>query len=417
MADFSNIRKEFSKIAQLERDLNLKQLQINRLLNITQAINNNVSANGLFNMYSSFLSWEMGIKKMALYIKEEEQWTCTTSIGIAEELLVQDISHLLPTFTRLNNLLENEHPLIQEFDVVIPVRHKESSIAYVFIGGFGEDDDMYSKVQFITTITNIIAVAIENKRLFKRQLEQERLKREMELASDMQLMLVPEQLPQNAVYELASIYKPQIGVGGDYFDCIEEFDTSKMVFCVGDISGKGLAAALLMANFQANLHSLLPVRNSLDDFIIALNEALFRITEGERFITFFIAEYNEKTRMLRYVNAGHNPPYLVMNQQLHLLNKGCTILGSFSPIPMQVEVGEIHLSDEAMILVFTDGLTDLKDDEGNFINEEVLQDFLQKNESLPAQVFNDALMKHIERFKEGEAYPDDFTVLTCKIFK
>lgn len=414
MSSFSKLRKGLSNIEALERELNLKQLQINRLLNITQAINNNVSAKGLFNMYKSFLSWEIGVKKMALYVKNHNGWPCATSIGIDESLLEMDISGLLPRYTRLNNIEDGDHPLIREFDVVIPVKHKDQPIAYVFIGGFGEEEDMYSKVQFITTITNIIAVAIENKRLFKRQLEQERFKREMELASEMQRMLIPKALPSKKHYEFDSIYKPHLGVGGDYFDFIE-FEDGKIVFCVGDISGKGMAAALLMANFQANFHTLINKRTGLDEFIRDLNLSVNRITEGERFITFFIAEYDINERRLKYVNAGHNPPVLVSKGIMHLLNKGCTILGSFKELP-EVEVGALSLESEAIILSFTDGLTDLKNVEGEFFSELMLQNLVKKHYKLPANSFNKKLMEQIEAFKGEQTYPDDFTVLTCKIY-
>ncbi len=414
MSGFSDIKKGLSTIAALERDLNLKQLQINRLLNITQAINNNVSAEGLYEMYRSFLSWEIGVKKMALYVREEGEWHCASSIGLTEEQLAVDISGQLPRYTRLNNVEEPDHPLIREFDVVIPVRHKEQSIAYVFIGGFGEDEDMYSKVQFITTITNVIAVAIENKRLFRRQLEQERLKREMELASEMQRMLIPKSLPRKSSYELASIYKPHLGVGGDYFDFIE-FDDSKIVFCVGDISGKGVAAALLMANFQANFHTLINKRTDLDEFIHDLNQSVNLITEGERFITFFIAEYDINARQLRYVNAGHNPPVLVDNGHLFLLKKGCTILGSFRELP-EVEIGEQTIKGEAVIVSFTDGLTDLKNRAGEYLNEELVYRFSTANYRLPADRFNGLLMEDIEKFRQDQVFPDDFTLLTCKIW-
>ena len=137
--------------------MHLKQLQINRLLNITQAINNNVPADGLFEMYQSFLSWEMRVKKMALYFRDDNaKWNCAASIGLSDELLAIDITSRLSEFVRLKNIEEEAHPLIKEFEVVIPVLHKEDSLAYVFIGGFSEEEDMYNKVQFITTITNII---------------------------------------------------------------------------------------------------------------------------------------------------------------------------------------------------------------------------------------------------------------------
>ena len=317
MSSLADTNKSLTNTKQLERDLHLKQLQVNRLLNLTQAINNNVSSRGLFDMFTSFLSWEMGIKKLALYFKDNDQWTCKAFAGIPEGLIALDISDRLPQYKRLHNLDADDHFLLKEFDVVIPVMHKKSPLAYVFIGGFEENEDMYNKVQFITTVTNIVAVAIENKRLFKRQLEQERLKKEIELASEMQRMLIPAELPHDKKYEFASIYRPHLGVGGDYFDVIN-FNEHRFAFCVGDISGKGVAAALLMANFQANFHSLIRKNYPLDDFVRALNESVIRITHSEKFITFFVAEYNTKTRELKYINAGHNPPILVPVSYTHL---------------------------------------------------------------------------------------------------
>lgn len=415
MPDFSKLRNELSSIEKMERELHLKQLQINRLLNITQAINNNVKAKGLYEMYTSFLSWEMGVKKMALFVKKGDSWVCPSSINIDEELLKTEIGHLLPKYQRLKNLEDDSNnPLISEFDIVIPVLHKENAIAYTFIGGFDEDEDMYNKVQFITTISNIIAVAIENKRLFKRQIEQERYQREMELAGEMQRMLIPASFPKSSVFELSSIYKPMLGVGGDYFDFIE-FDDDKFAFCIADISGKGIAAALLMANFQANFHSLIHKRSSLDTFVRALNKSLFRITKGDKFLTLFIAEFNKKTYELNYINAGHNQPFMAMNGQVSNLDKGCTILGSFEELP-DVQIGTVKIDNEAIILTFTDGLTDLLNEEGKHFDEEELTQFTLDHEDYSASLFNEKLMKAMELFRGEQAYPDDIAVLTCKIF-
>jgi phosphoserine phosphatase RsbU/P len=417
MSKFSNIKKELSTLEQLERELHLKQLQINRLLNITQAINNNVKEDGLYKMYNSFLSWEMGIKKMALYVtNKENKWYCASTIGIDEKLIKLDITEKLKNYDRLKNIDQNnDHPLIKEFDVVIPVLHKSDPIAYTFIGGFDKDEDMYNKIQFITTITNIIAVAIENKRLFKRQLEQERLKKEMELATQMQRLLIPSSLPKNKRYELASIYKPHLGVGGDYFDFIA-FDDGTLAFCVADISGKGIAAALLMANFQSKFHNLINKRSPLDVFVRKLNESIFEITNGEKFLTFFVAEFNTNTNELRYVNAGHNPPLLIMDGENILLDKGSTILGSFTELP-EVEVGFEQVNKEAIILTYTDGLTDIKNGKGDFYNEDFLMAFALDNYSCSAEDFNSKLLKTIDDFKGDQIYPDDFTVLTCKVFE
>ncbi len=416
MSKFSQIKKELSSLELLERELHLKQLQINRLLNITQAINNNVKESDLYKMYNSFLGWEMGIKKMALYVTNKEgNWYCASTIGLTDALIEIDMTEVLPNYQRLRNLDEDvEHPVVKEFDVVIPVLHKENPIAYTFIGGFEESDDMYNKIQFITTITNIIAVAIENKRLFKRQLEQERLKREMQLATQMQLLLIPDKLPKTPRYELASIYKPHLGVGGDYFDFID-FDDGTLVFCVADISGKGMAAALLMANFQSKFHYLINQRLDLETFVRKLNKSLFEITGGDKFLTFFVAEFNTQTNELHYVNAGHNPPLLVMDGKDIPLDKGCTILGSFTELPA-VEVGKEQVDKEAILLTYTDGLTDIKNEKGDFYNETRLSEFALANYACSAEAFNQKLLEVLEGFNGEPVFPDDFTVLTCKIF-
>ncbi len=416
MAKLTNLRKEMSKMESLERELHLKQLQINRLLNITQAINSNVSDQGLYDMYNSFLSWEMGIKKMALYIQSEKGWECISYIGISKKMTEMDLSKKLVEYERLRMLEGNEtHELIKEFDVVIPVLHKEQPIAYTFIGGFEEDEDMYNKVQFITTITNIIAVAIENKRLFKQQIEQERYNREMELAGDMQHLLIPDHLPDNEFYQLDSIYKPHQSVGGDYFDYVE-FEDGTLVFCIADIAGKGLAAALLMANFQANFHSILMASTKLETFVRELNTSLFRITKGDKHLTFFIGVYKRDTGKLTYCNAGHNPPVLFSKNRMDTLREGCTILGSFPEIPF-MDLGEVLITEDTTILTYTDGLTDMQNDAEAYFDEEALLDFVKDKTALSAKIFNQELMNRIEVFKGRQNYPDDFTVLTCKIFK
>lgn len=414
MADFAKMAKQFSKVERLEHELHLRQLQVNRLLTLTQAINNNFSAAKLYEMYHSFLTFELGVKKMALYIRgiQSEPWHCATQNGLSKRQKAYDISAELGNFTELVNLEAAEHPFLSAFELVIPVLHKEEPIAYVFIGGFGDDDDMYEKVQFITTITNIVAVAIENKRLFKRQLEQERLRREMELAGEMQRMLIPASLPVKDCYEMASIYKPHFGVGGDYYDYLE-FPDGKLAFCIGDISGKGVAAALLMANFQANFNTLINKRTPLKEFIIDLNASVNRITGGERFITFFVAEFDRYTNVLRYINAGHNPPILASANQTVLLRDGCTILGSFRELP-EIQVGEVHLKEPSLILTYTDGLIDVQNAEGDYFDDLTLQAFVEKNHGRTAAEFNRALQEEINHFKGDKGYPDDFTVLTSK---
>ena len=145
--------RELAILEKLEKDLSLKQLQIKSLLTITQAINDNVSADGLFNMYKSFLSWEMGIEKMGLFIKEEVEWICPTFINLPRRNTIESIIPLLTNYKRLHTIKENDPKEFDGFDIIIPVFHKNSPIAYAIIGGIREKDDLYNKIQFITTLT------------------------------------------------------------------------------------------------------------------------------------------------------------------------------------------------------------------------------------------------------------------------
>jgi phosphoserine phosphatase RsbU/P len=407
------MNRELAILEKLEKELSLKQLQIKSLLTITQAINDNVSADGLFNMYKSFLSWEMGIKKMALFVTEDEGWDCTAFINFEKEHKNKVIPILLQ-HKRLYTIKQEDDDILKGFDIIIPVFHKELPIAYSIIGGIKEKEDLYNKIQFITTITNIIAVAIENKRLFKKQLEQERYKREMELASQVQQMLIPEFLPVEEKFALSKIYKPHFNIGGDYLDFIR-FDNDRFAFCIADISGKGVSAALLMANFQAMIQSLIFQYRDLETFVFALNQSVYRITKSDRYITFFVAEIDTKQKTLKYVNAGHYPPILKMNGTLLRLDKGCTFIGAFEKLN-HIKEEKILLTPDAMIVSFTDGLPELRKGKDEYFGDQFLEKFVIDNGNLSPDDFNQKLLSDIDLFRGENEIDDDIAVLTCKIY-
>lgn len=407
------ISGELARIERLEKELSLKQLQIRSLLTITQAINENVSADGLYRMYKNFLSWEMGISKMALYVLEDNEFHSVASIDVPSDYFGDQLDFILAPFERLYTIKETDHEKLQIFNVLIPVRHKDVSIAYALIGGLEDQDDLYNRVQFITTITNIIAVAIENKRLFKQQIDQERYKKEIELAEDVQKMLIPESIPDGKHYEVSKIYKPHFNVGGDYIDFIK-YDDDRFVFCIADISGKGVGAALLMANFQAVIQSLIFQYKDLQTFVFALNQAVYRITQSDRYITFFVGQVDIKTMKLRYINAGHHPPFYMSNNKIKRLDVGCTIIGAFEKLPV-LEEGEIDIEKDGLIFSFTDGLTELQNDDSEYFNDEKIEAFLNVHSNLDVNTFNDKLQQEIETFKGGQSYTDDIAILTCKI--
>ncbi len=404
--------RELKILEKLEKEINLKELQIKSLLTITQAINDNVNADDLFQMYRSFLSWEMGIKRMLLYVKESDGWDCVSHINgefVNHDTIVEAINPI----KRLFVVKEEEATALKDFDIIIPVYHKDFPIAYSLIGGIKDKEDLYNKIQFITTITNIIAVAIENKRLFKQQIEQERLNKDMELAKEVQKMLIPQTSLDSNYFDIDFIYQPHSSIGGDYVDFIQ-FGEKKLCACIADISGKGVAAALLMANFQAMLQSLIYQYRDLETFIYALNEAVFRITRSDRFITFFIAEIDAQKKEMRYINAGHYPPYLLNGNELVELKNGTTVIGAFEKLP-EIKETIIELKHEALLFCFTDGLPDLKNDKEEYFDEEMIQEFMRKEGKQDTKGFNETLMNVLIEHKGKSNFIDDIAILTCKM--
>lgn len=386
-------------IERLQQELSLKQLQINSLLTITQAINDNVAAPELYNMYKSFIGWEMGIKRMALFFKEDDKkWYCATHL-LADDLSQRDdLGPILSKYTKTQRITEDDPEVLQDFDLIVPVYHKKVPISFALVGGLRADANEYPRIQFVTTFTNIIAVALENKRLFKKQIEQERYARDMELASSVQQMLIPDHLPKSEYFEMASIYKPHFTVGGDYFDFIQ-YDERRLTFCIADISGKGVSAAILMANFQAILQSLIYQYRDLETFVFALNQAVYRITKSDRFITLFIGELNLKNNTLQYINAGHHPPFLIQDGKITRLESGCTIIGAFETLP-EIQMGQVALTHPGMIFACTDGLTDIVNDLDQYFDDDYLVTILEEAEEADSAAnFNEALMQKVDTFR------------------
>jgi len=407
------MNRQLEILQKLEKDLNLKQLQIKSLLNITQAINENLSAQGLYSMYESFLGWEMGVGKMALLVNEDDVWQCKAQILTdGEQLLDRGVISEALQIKRLTTVKNKGYDVLSDFDIVVPVYHKELPLSFALIGGMKDNEDLYDKLQFITTITNIVTVAIENKRLFNTQLEQEKYKKEIELASEVQKMLIPEGMPQVDYCEIASIYQPHYNVGGDYIDVIKLRD-GNLLLCIADISGKGVSAALLMANFQALIHTLIHKHTDLEALVRDINASVNKITKGDKYLTFFIAMIQKDAMQMQYINAGHFPPFLVDGDTQQRLELGTTVIGAFDELPF-VELGKTALDSGMVLLAFTDGLTDITNDEGEYFSDAYVSEFLTDCKSDDASEMTRKLQIRMEEFKGSSGYPDDIAVLTCK---
>ena len=300
-------------------------------------------------------------------------------------------------------------------DIVIPVTHKDQPIAYVLIGDIEEEGEGVSPIikhlRFIQTLSNIIVVAIENKRLFQESLRQEALKREMELASKMQTMLIPtsEKLPSHEFIRMKAFYHPHFEVGGDYYDVIQLND-HEVGFCIADVSGKGISAAILMSNFQANLRALYTAEQGMEDTLTKLNQSVMNSAKGEKFITLFIARYNYYTRELLYVNAGHNPPFLYEPESMKLtqLDSGCVGMGMLDELPF-VNEARITVDEPAKLFCYTDGLVEVIQDSGVEFGTEDLERELCNPHSLEDNIAT--IIKNQKIMEGSAAIFDDISII------
>jgi len=352
--------------------LKLFSFKLNSLLSITKAINANLSTEELLKRYEAILREDLNIGKVLIYKYnyDNEQWEIILNAGCGSEVEDIDLTRDVIGYEEITFLTSSPNPSLRSFDNVIPVFHNNEPLAYVLIGDIDEEAKGVSPtikhLHFIQTLSNIIMVAIENIRLYNESLRQEALRKELELASQMQSMLIPEEksLPHNDQIYVTTFYKPHLEIGGDYYDFIR-LNEEEDGFCIADVSGKGISAALLMSNFQANLRALFTTNSDLEDIIHKLNERVMASAKGEKFITMFIAKYNYKKKTLEYITSAHNPPlmYKVDSEELSFLKSGCLGLGMLEEIP-KIEKGVLHIDERTKLFCYTDGLVEMIDEGG-----------------------------------------------------
>ncbi len=394
----------------------IKDIKLNSLLEITKAINHNFSTEQLLEIFKEVLETQLKIVKLVLFSNSEDGWKCILKYGVGKEYKSINIEKDLLPIKEISPISFSETELSKMFDIVVPVFHKSQPLAYALIGDSEDNVAMspsYKHLNFVQTLTSIIVVAIENKKLARENIRQAAMKKELELGSEMQSMLFPATLPSDTKIDTAAFYLPHQKVGGDYYD-FSWLNENECAFCVADVSGKGIAAALLMSNFQANLRVLFNHTTSLTKLVRVLNTVVMATAKGEKFITFFIAKYNFLTRTLTYINAAHNPPILATENSVTLLTKGCTGLGMFNKIE-NIEEGVINITPGASIVCYTDGLVELEDENGEDFGTDRLKEIIQANPKKNMASLNKLIIDSVIDYKQSRPFIDDIALFSIRM--
>lgn len=398
----------------LENRLKSKDFKLTSLLEITNAINSHQTVSEILNIYNYILREQLGIKKFILFNKQKS-WNILQKTGVKGT--IKDIEEDILRFKEITVIESSNNRSLNKFDVIIPVFDDGKPLAYLIIGGLKESikGNPLANLNFIQTLTNIMVVAIENKRMAKENVKQEGYKKELEVASEMQKLLFPSDLPNTPKLDISAKYIPHHKVSGDYYDYIPIND-DEFIICIADVSGKGVAAGMLMANFQATLRTLFTYQNfDLEYLITELNKTVFSNANGEKFITFFIAKYNSKTRKLKYVNAGHNWPLLIRKFETKALNKGCIGLGMLDEIPF-LESEEIDIKPNTTIILYTDGVVELENEAEEQYETDRLTKVVKSFYPLSMEDLNGIIFGKLDEWRGSKSFVDDTAILSCRIF-
>lgn len=267
-------------------------------------------------------------------------------------------------------------------------------------------------LNILTTLASVASIRVENARLLEERFERERMEHELELATEIQQRFQPSAMPSVEGYEFQGISFSCYEIGGDYYDFIPRHD-GKMFVALGDVSGKGTAAALLMSSLHAAIHAQAAAKSSLEETVTSVNQYLAENTPANRFVTLFIAELDPSDGTLEYINAGHNPPLIAHTDgRIQQLDAGGFPLGI---LPMaQYEVGKTYLKSGDVLVVYSDGVSEANNLNGEEFGVPRLEEVVRRNTRASASGLRDKVESALSAFTQTAPANDDITLVIVK---
>lgn len=272
---------------------------------------------------------------------------------------------------------------------------------------FSEDD-----LRLMTLLSNLAAVKIENAKAIEQAIEVEKFQKELALAAQIQKDFLPKKNPPGENFDIAGTNIPCNQVGGDYYDFIS-IDPCRLAVIIADVSGKGMSAALLMASLRAALIAEVGPQLRLERMAAKLNDFVHSSSSSNRFITFFFCELDMATGVIRYINAGHNPPIVIAKDgTISRLDPTGFCLGMFPSVAYEID--QVTLDKGDIAVLYTDGITDARNKDNGEFGEENLIGLLKKSIRKPASEIVDKVCTELSSFTAGVEPFDDMTVIVLK---
>ncbi|MFY9610829.1 MAG: SpoIIE family protein phosphatase [Blastocatellia bacterium] len=344
-------------------------------------------------------------------------------------------------------LRQEEHDMLRRLQskLLLPIATKDELLGIISLGPrLGDLPFSREDRQLLMAVALQMAFAMQNVELVRQVAGEERLRHELELATTVQRRLFPECPPESASLDLAGVCHPAHGVGGDYYDFIQ-LEDCKLGIAVADVAGKGISAALLMSTVQASLRSRAQsVNGNLIELVSSMNQLLHLSTDAASYATFFYAQFDEQTRVLTYVNAGHNPPILVhagsrlraqragsvgasglaaipveeaqdeaFELRVRLLTSGGPIIGAFSDCEYAQEAIQMEPGD--VLVAYTDGVTEAFNSREEQFGESRLREIVTRSTHLSAVELSSEIVERVRGWCGDTAQQDDLTLVVMKV--
>lgn len=408
----------FKELRLINRRLDRKVHDLNTLLELSNDFNLMVDREEIAKVFKFAMLGQMLIRTFFFALDVDGNREMVSISGIKDLPSNDDLNQLfgMTDITRIDE--HHTCKFVQEnnIELVIGLRFQNKKIGVVGVGprankeGYG-----HAEINFLQSLGNLALLTIQKTLLLEEQIVKKRLEEELNLAKTIQEGLLPNPIPNIPGFDIAAVNVSSRQVGGDYFEILKLEDKGHLL-AIADVTGKGIPAALLMANLQSMLHALAPLSVSLEEASSRINDIIHDNTPSDKFITFFWGKISSDGKKFKYTNAGHNPPMVFKKDEIEpiLLEEGGIILGAM-PSLMPYKSAEYIFEKGDTLLFFTDGVTEaMSIDQSQEYEEERLIECVNQNRNRDANGLMNAIINDVNMFTNNIQH-DDITMIVLKV--
>ena len=411
----------FNEITNLNSNLSTKIRQLNSLFELSKEYNSVLlESSKIVRLLGYTLRGSFAVKDFFIlnFSSDKIEFLSESKIDLTDDEIrfLSEIKHNYKTDeVKLEKLQEKLSS--KEIILLVPIFNHGKLSNIVFLSEkLNKLDFTNEDLNFLESVLNLSAISIDNSVLVKQYLEKQKIEKELNIAREIQLGLLPDVLPEMSGYDLHALNIPARFVGGDYYDVIK-LNESECAFIIADVSGKGMPASLLMANIQSAVHSFLSIYSDsnleLTEVTAKLNSIIYDNTASDKFITFFWGILNKEKHTFKYINAGHNPPFHISGDNISELKEGGLMIGVMKDM-IPYESGEINIGVNDIIVLFTDGVSEAKNVNDDEFSEESILNVIKENKNSGSKEITEKLIEEINNFSRGTAQFDDITTIVIK---